>query len=260
VDDLLNWDPETQGDYPEEFSSLPIDDVRAAVAARMEAAATEREAQILERVRADQERARLQTQSAAQAQTDIEFYTSIRDRKASGDTDLIAAALADEQADEARYLRGAAALNQQSQNTAQAEALRNFVGASQRELVAAGIVDALPEIGDTAGWAQLQTRLGAYEGKGGLFAYLIDYGRNLGAQSSQDDTDRQGRINANVDGSPNLGSGAPPTKVGDYTNRAWVESMQAADPEWSFKMSDDGKLTNGARVREAVVRSMRGRR
>ena len=253
--DALSWDADERGDLPSELQTASIDDIRKLVTERSDAAATEREQAVLERVRADAARTRLSGAQAAEAQTDITYYQDIRTRLASDDDTVVTAARDEMLANEERYNTGAAALVATSKQAQHQEMLKDFFGAMHSELEAAGLTGVIPAVGDPA-WLTLTEKLAAYDGKGGIAAYLIDHGKGLATAEAAESAERSQRIDANAtDGGPQFNEGGP-VRQGDYTDPTWVKTRMDNDPEWAHETSPDGKLTNIQRVRRETVPAM----
>lgn len=258
VDDLLNWDTETQGDIPENLRTLSIEDARTAVTAREAAAATRREQEILARLSAENERARLDSNRTAQEQLDADYYTQLRNKLASADPAISDAARQELLVNETRYQAGAAALSRSSAQSQQNEVLRSFFDNMSKELEAAGIKGVIPPVGDP-GWLQVRERLAAFDGKGGIAAYLIEHGRALARADYEVELARAQRIDAGASGAPNLGGGGGVAKD-NYADPTWVKAQMEKDPEWAFAVSPDGKMKNIQRVRREAVPALRGAR
>ena len=254
--DALDWNVEERGELPEQFRALPVDDLRVLVTERSETAAHAREEQVLARVQAEQVRQRQQQQGQSDAQQDIDYYQSLRTRLASDDESLADTARRELLQNEERYRKGASALNDQTRGTVQREVLRDFFDSMHNELERAGLTGVLPAVGDP-GWIQMQAKLVEYDGKGGIAAYLIDQGRTLARSEFDVELQRQRHIDAGAAaGAPELGAANGAVRD-NYSDPAWARDQMDKDPEWVFKLSPDGKLTNLQRVRGGAVPALK---
>lgn len=219
--DALEWDADARGPLPEDFSSLPLDDIRAAVAEQTQAA-LEAERERWATVQAEEARRRkAEEQSLASQRTDLDWYETVRRRLNSTEEEEVKAAAKEMAEQQDRYTAAAAAAQRQSQQSQLNEAWRSLVTVGHREMTQAGFTNFMPEPGsiDFTVWAT--NELAKFDGKGGVFAYAVDYGKRLGHKEGYEEGiaegERRARITEGLETAPaiaapqmNSGSGVSP--------------------------------------------------
>ncbi|MDP7620232.1 MAG: hypothetical protein QF652_08330 [Dehalococcoidia bacterium] len=267
----LSWDPETQGALPDNLPEITSEDIQAYAAQQAQEAADA----VTARHTAEAESRDAASRSAAAAQTDIEYYDSIRTLQTGDDTQRAEAeSLLSQDTNEQRFIRGGAAKQYAATTTAQTGALQVLMNQMSAELTAAGVEnvnDILPPLNDSVesrmAWTKLD--INQFDGKGGLAAFLLDAGGRIAlakAESSgvisqaRDEGARDTRQELGRQGAPdnvNNGGTSPNTNKENYGDQTWVNAQIATDPDWAQKVSSDGKTSNIARVRAQVLADTR---
>lgn len=238
--DLLSWDTEANGKPP--VDSLPLSDVKSyfdTTKSELERGFDER----LQRTIAERDTAARDAQRRGAAeQEDISFYTDLRDRMKSADEDTARKARAEYEANEDRYLSGAAAARRSSHETVQREAFSSLYSAMQAELEHAGLSGVLPKAG-TPELAAFVQKLADFDGKGGLGGYLIEQGRQRGLEEGRtamrEELERDGRIAKGAGSGPEGGGSGGGYSANRYGDPKWVMEQKRETSGWAHKPSGD---------------------
>ena len=202
------------------------------------------------RQREADDRTRTEQDQRASQQTDIDWALDLDNRLNSTDQDVLIQARSDREADLDRYHRGLALKFQQNSDTTRTRIISEHYAPMFEDLKANGV-------GEFADWF---AEHGKSDYGGNVMRAAVEYGRGLGTAKAtaeaEDVAARAARIAAGAEGAPDLGTSGGNVATDNYENREWVEKHME-DPEWAFKMSDDGKLTNNQRVRVGVVAAQR---
>ncbi len=266
----LTWDTASQGDLPDDLPAITNEDIQSYATQRSQEAVEE----IHARNRAEIEARKAASQVAAQAQTDIEYYDSVRTlQNGTEEQRTEAQTLLSTSANEDRFISGGAAKRNQSTQVANGQALQALMTQMSGELKAAGIAnvdDFLPPLNDTVesriAWAKLQPELGKHDGKGGIASYLMEVGGRAALAKAEADgiiaaAREEGALDARTaagrQGAPPMTNTNPPAggNTEKFSDQAWVNTQMANDTGWGQKLSSDGKKSNVARVREALTAS-----
>src|SRR5690606_10742951 len=92
IERLLNWNPETDGEIPEELQRIPVADVRSYVLERTARAEAEAEARARDEFTRQQELQRRQNEETARIEEEIRWAEDLDKRRASDDPEVRAKA------------------------------------------------------------------------------------------------------------------------------------------------------------------------
>ncbi len=261
INDLLAMDADTLASTDNVPESFNIEDIRTAVEAERVARDKQYNDNLVLQQRAEAQR----IETAGLAKTDIDYYAAQRGLQ-FGTPEQLTAFQTEMKlpGNEARYLRGAAAEQATTAEAQLKDATRSLISQMTNDLGANGMPDVLPAFNTSEGqikWMEINQKWG---GKGDIAAYLIDHGRQLerAALSGQRDAIRQEgardtRTEIGKAQQPAMATSQTTTQTNNYSNADWVQKQMADDAEWAFRVSPDGKQTNQARVRTAVIAARR---
>ncbi|MCH7946132.1 MAG: hypothetical protein IIC73_08995 [Armatimonadetes bacterium] len=203
---------------PEDQRHPDIEDFRGIVGTARTEASTDASKTLQQQLAKQQQSSAATQQQNVAAQADIDYYNDLQTRLTSSDDEVAAAArseaLIPENATRARL--GAARLHQQGENAQLGQALEALLTHMGVQLEQAGMAGVLPPQ-NSVEWALLAPKLAEFDGKGGIAAYLIDHGKQLGIEEGRklatEEFERKGRIDRGAGGATNLGNG----NSGSYT-------------------------------------------
>ncbi len=256
----LAWDTEANGELPAELGQVGLDDIRTFMEEQRTSAADEARtaASTAQRGREQQERDR-QAQQAT-AQEDVTWWEGIRAELADPEKAAAAAVTLEQNGD--RVARAAAEMHNRSYGESQRRVLTDFFTLAHRELQATEYGDLFPLPGTPEFTTFAMETLAEHDGKGGLLAYAVAYGRGLGREEAltqgRDEGQRTARAELGAEGAPQIGGASTASTTGvRFGDEAWVRRQIEADPGWRTRTTDekDGygrPKTNNRRVIEAM--------
>ncbi len=233
-------DEEARSALPEEQQGFSVPDIQSiAEAAAAIAVTAERERSATEATqRAETEAAAVTSRAAAQS--DIDYATSLDERRNSTDPEVSVPARAEWEQNRERYERGLGMKYTQKD----ADVRKTIIDEHYAPLLADLQQN---DLGAFGSWFSEHGR----EYGGNTLRSAIEYGKTLSADAAlktgKDEGARDERIRLGTETAPPP-EGEVRVTQGNYGDATWVMAQAARDPDWLANMSPDGKKTNMERA------------
>lgn len=169
IERLLNWDPETDGEIPEDLQRIPVADVRDYVSQRAARIEAETEARVRDEAQRALERQRQQNEELAKAEEEIRWAEELDQRRSSDDPEVRAKANVEYDGNRDRFINALAQRARLRQSEEVSRAVESYISPQIAQLRDQGHDALVQSFGERA------------KATGGnLLLAAIEYGKELG--------------------------------------------------------------------------------